>query len=168
MPTTHLLARAVIRARGHVLLVRADGRSHTFLPGGHVEPHEGLVDCLHREMREELAVDISVGSYLGVVEHSWSRDGAAQYELNHCFGVTVPALNPGRRPRAREKYLTFGWVPQRRGALRDADLQPAPLRRLLVRSEASADGWWASTLESSTPAGAEGGLEEGAPFSSDA
>lgn len=147
MPTTHLLARAVVFVEGHVLLVRADGQSHTFLPGGHVERNEGLQTCLHREMKEELGVQIDVHSYLGAVEHEWVRDDEPQYEVNHCFAVTIPSLTPGQRPRARERYLTFGWVPRKRDAMKEVGLQPAPLRRLLVSGAATTGSWWASTLQ---------------------
>ena len=54
MPTPHLLARAVIRDADHVLVVRANGQPHAFLPGGHREPDEDLEACLHRELHEEL------------------------------------------------------------------------------------------------------------------
>jgi ADP-ribose pyrophosphatase YjhB (NUDIX family) len=151
MPTTHLLARAVLRDAGHVLLVRADGQSHTFLPGGHVEAGEGLEDCLRRELHEELGVTATVGAYRGAVEHRWRRDDTPQYELNHCFAVDVSELSAQMTPTAREGYLTFGWVPVGEKALAEVDLQPAPLRRLLTSDEPVAS-WWASTLNEPTSA----------------
>lgn len=146
MPTTHLLARAVVRDAGHVLLVQAEDQAHTFLPGGHVEADEGLVECLRRELREELGVKANVGSYRGVVEHSWRRNGERQYELNHCFAVDSPSLNAETQPSAQEKYLRFGWVPAEQEALDKVDLQPVPLRRLLPDGGATERPWWASTL----------------------
>jgi ADP-ribose pyrophosphatase YjhB (NUDIX family) len=151
MPTTHLLARAIIRRKDRVLVVRADGQSHTFLPGGHVEAGEGLAGCLRRELREELGVAATVGPYRGVVEHRWRRDGAPQYELNHCFAVEAPSLTANTAPDACEGYLTFGWVPLDAEALAEADLQPAPLRRLLGKGAPGGASWWASTLDSATP-----------------
>jgi len=148
MPTTHLLARAVVRDAGHVLLVRADGQAHTFLPGGHVEANEGLTGCLRRELREELGVEARVGPYRGVVEHRWRRDGEQQYELNHCFATTLPSLSADRSPTAQERYLQFGWVPAQPDALDEVDLQPAPLRQLLTEDNPSQTPWWASTLPS--------------------
>jgi ADP-ribose pyrophosphatase YjhB (NUDIX family) len=149
MAVTHLLARAVIRRNDRVLVVQADGQPHTFLPGGHVEDGEGLEECLRRELREELGVAAEVGQYLGAVEHRWDRDGTPQYELNHCFAVTAPALPADAAPRAREAYLSFAWAPV--GSLDDADLQPAPLRRLLPEEDRAAP-WWASTLPSAPAA----------------
>jgi ADP-ribose pyrophosphatase YjhB (NUDIX family) len=149
MSTTHLLARAVVRDAGHVLLVRAEGQSHTFLPGGHVEAGEGLVDCLRRELREELDLTASVGAYRGAVEHRWRRNGERQYEINHCFAVDLPSVTAENRPAAQEEYLRFGWVPAEQTSLAEADLQPAPLRRLLTNEDAAEQPWWAPTLATS-------------------
>lgn len=150
MATRHLLARAVIRRQDRVLVVRADGQPHTFLPGGHVEEGEGLEECLRRELREELGVGSTVGAYRGVVEHRWRRNGTPQYELNHCFAVEAPAL-PDAAPEAEEGYLSFEWAPA--DALSTVDLQPVPLRRLLDPEPNATAPWWASTL--GTTAGAE-------------
>jgi ADP-ribose pyrophosphatase YjhB (NUDIX family) len=143
VPTTHLLARAVIRRNDRVLVVRAEGQPHTFLPGGHVEDGEGLEACLRRELREELGVESKVGAYRGVVEHRWQRDGEPQYELNHCFAVTAPAL-ANTTPAAQEGYLSFEWADA--GALPDVNLQPAPLRTLLAGEVGPEAPWWASTM----------------------
>lgn len=151
MTTTHLLARAVIWRDRRVLVVRAEGQEHTFLPGGHVEEGEGLEGCLRRELWEELGVESSVKRYLGTVEHRWTRDGAPQYELNHCFAVTAPTLNAEEAPPAREAYLSFEWAAI--DALDDVALQPTPLRTLLT-PPFTASPWWASTLDD--PVAADG------------
>jgi 8-oxo-dGTP pyrophosphatase MutT (NUDIX family) len=154
MPTTHLLARAVIRDDDHVLVVQADGQSHTFLPGGHREVGEGLDACLRRELREELGVKARVDTYLGGVEHQWRRNGEPQYEINHCFAVTVSSLTADATPTAEEEYLSFAWTPVDR--LDEAALEPAPLRDLLADGQAPRTPWWASTLPRSVadPSGA--------------
>ena len=63
--------------------------------------------------------------------------------------VAAPALPADAAPRAREAYLSFAWAPV--GSLDDADLQPAPLRRLLPEEDRAAP-WWASTLPSAPAA----------------
>lgn len=149
MPTSHLLARAVIRDGDHVLVAQADGQPHTFLPGGHREAGEGLEACLRRELHEELGVEARVGPYRGAVEHRWQRDGEWQYELNHCFSVTVPTLTPDRTPQSREAFLSFAWAPVDR--LAQVTLEPAPLRSLLTGDLDAEAPWWASTLEPDAP-----------------
>jgi A/G-specific adenine glycosylase len=42
-------------------------------PGGKLEPDESLEDCLKREIREELGIDIDVGACLTSVEHAYTH-----------------------------------------------------------------------------------------------
>lgn len=145
MAVSHILARAVIRNNGQVLVVRAEGQPHTFLPGGHREDGEGLEDCLRRELDEELGVQAQIGTYLGGVEHRWTRDGERQYEINHCFSVSAPALTSNTTPSAHEAYLTFTWAPVNR--LDSVALEPAPLRTLLATDSGAETPWWDSTID---------------------
>jgi 8-oxo-dGTP diphosphatase len=145
MAVTHILARAVIRDNGQVLVVQAEGQPDMFLPGGHREEGEGLEHCLRRELDEELEGQARIGVYLGGVEHRWTRDGERQYEINHCFSVAAPALTAEASPPAREEYLSFTWAPADR--LAAVTLEPAPLRTLLATDSDAERPWWASTIE---------------------
>ena len=40
-------------------------------PGGKIEAGETVVDCIVREIREELAIDITVGEHLMSIEHTY-------------------------------------------------------------------------------------------------
>ncbi|MEW6650569.1 MAG: A/G-specific adenine glycosylase, partial [Chloroflexota bacterium] len=71
------VAAAVIQRDGRVLITRRPsngllGGMWEF-PGGKQEDGESLADCLRREIREELGVDIAIGSPLGVYQHAYSH-----------------------------------------------------------------------------------------------
>ncbi len=40
-------------------------------PGGKIEPGETVAECIVREIREELAIEISVGEHLIAIEHTY-------------------------------------------------------------------------------------------------
>lgn len=145
-PNVHLLARAVIEDDRYFLLAHQIGASNTFLPGGHVEPGEGIRFGLLRELREELGMTAEVRGYIGAVEHSWHDEAGEQYEINHCFEVSSPQLSRGVQPLSHESHLEFIWVHV--SELEEQNLLPVPMRRLLAGHRQSAfDPWWASTLE---------------------
>ena len=61
-------------------------------PGGKIEPGETVPACIHREIREELGIEIEVGEHLITVEHAYTH---FQVSLNvhhcrHLEGVPQP------------------------------------------------------------------------------
>ncbi|MDX2084425.1 MAG: NUDIX domain-containing protein [Candidatus Melainabacteria bacterium] len=58
----------VVVVEKQLLLVRQNGRPFWVLPGGTLEPGEGLADCAIRELKEEIDWDISVTQLLGVAD----------------------------------------------------------------------------------------------------
>lgn len=142
----HLLARAVVRSEGHVLLAQVQGATNTFLPGGHLDPGESLTRCVERELFEEFGVRSRAGSYLGAIEHVWhDHTDQPHYEINHLFEVIAETLSVAHPPTSREAHLAFLWVPL--SELGAHNLEPYPLRELLCSPERGLQGaWWASTL----------------------
>jgi A/G-specific adenine glycosylase len=72
-------------------------------PGGKCEKNESLSDCLKRELREELAIEVEVGDKLTVIEHGYSH-----------FTITLHAFHCTHRagtPTALE-VADFRWVKQ--------------------------------------------------------
>ncbi len=63
---------AVIERNGRILIAR---RKHPFMghgwefPGGKLEENETLEECLKREIREELGIDITVGALISSRKH---------------------------------------------------------------------------------------------------
>ena len=70
-----VVAAALLREDGKILLQkRPEGRSMAGLwefPGGKIEAGETLTDCIAREIREELAIEITVGEHLISIEHTY-------------------------------------------------------------------------------------------------
>jgi 8-oxo-dGTP diphosphatase len=139
-----VLARAVVVRRGRFLVAHGVGARHTYLPGGHAEPGEGLRGCLERELLEELGVRAEVGRYLGAIEHGWADADGRHEEVSHFFSVRAPRL--GEPPVSMERGLEFLWLPA--GELARRELEPAPLRALLASWPRSRrGGWWSSTID---------------------
>lgn len=148
-----VLARAVIARRGRFLVAHGLGARHTYLPGGHAEPGEGLRGCLERELREELGVTAEVGRYLGAIEHAWKDVDGRHEEVSHFFLVRAPEV--GDPPVSRERGLEFLWLSSRELARRG--LEPAPLRaRLASWPRGRRGGWWSSTVGSAGASGPRG------------
>ena len=101
-----VVAAAVVERDGDVLVTRRLRGTHLEglweFPGGKCEPGETLAACLVREMREELAVEVTVGACLLVTTHAYP---AKTVEL-HFFacgvlGEPVPQLGQEMRWAAR-------------------------------------------------------------------
>ncbi len=73
----HAVTAAVLRRDGRVLVCRRP--EHKLLgglwefPGGKQEGEEELADCLRRELREELGIEVVVGAPLGVYDHAYTH-----------------------------------------------------------------------------------------------
>jgi A/G-specific adenine glycosylase len=73
----HTVAAAAIRKKDLVLITQRPlsgllGGLWEF-PGGKLQPGEELGDCLKREIREELGVEITLGHPLGVYQHAYTH-----------------------------------------------------------------------------------------------
>lgn len=98
---------AVIRLNGLILLAQRpqDGLLGGMweFPGGKVEPGEDLVDCLAREIDEELGVSIVVGQEIGVYRHAYTH-----------FKVTLHAfeclIEPVGQQPIEKGVAAFQWV----------------------------------------------------------
>lgn len=75
------------------------------IPGGHVEPGEGLASAVEREMREETGLEVRCGPLLGWAE----RMGPGYHFVILDFTVVVPDGAPD--PRAGSDAAAVAWVP---------------------------------------------------------
>lgn len=121
---------AIIRKNSRILICQRDAGGSTSLlwefPGGKVEPHETLKECLIRECKEELAVDIEVGKVFAETEFSDANKKMAFTFFN--------ARIKGGQLKANV-HRDIRWVAAR--ALKDYDFCPADVSvvdELLKRS----------------------------------
>ena len=104
------IARGVCIRNGKILLCRAKGGKTTYLPGGHIEFGETGREALVREVREELGVDSTTGTFLGVLENSFIQHGKPHAEINLVYELAVE-LDDRVLPLAREDWIEFEWRP---------------------------------------------------------
>jgi mutator protein MutT len=118
-----VVAAAVIERGGRFLLTRRQRgvhfEGHWEFPGGKCEPGETHPDCLRRELREELAVEATIGRELLITTHAY-EDRRVELHFLACElrGDASPQLGQEMR-----------WVP--RDAL--AQLEFPPADRELIR-----------------------------------
>jgi 8-oxo-dGTP pyrophosphatase MutT (NUDIX family) len=94
--------KCVLTDRDQVLLVRHTyGHRKWDLPGGSPKRHEPALSAAHREMREELAIDIAAFTELG--ELAGNRDGrrASVYCFQAEIGAPVITIDRGELAVAR-------------------------------------------------------------------
>lgn len=91
-PHYDVTAAVTRRADGRILIAQRppDGLLGGLweFPGGKREAGESLADCLRREIREELAIDIAVDRQIGTVKHAYThfRITLFAFECRHISG----------------------------------------------------------------------------------
>ncbi len=111
-----VVAAAVIERSDRFLVTRRQAGAHLAgyweFPGGKCEPGESAVECLRREIREELQTDVIVGDEIYATAH---EDPARLVEL-HFFrcelaGEPRPALGQQMQWIARAELRTAQFPP---------------------------------------------------------
>jgi 8-oxo-dGTP diphosphatase len=100
--TTIVVTAAVIERDGRFLLTRRQKGVHLEglweFPGGKCDPGESLAACLRRELREELAVDASIGAELYSVTHDYP-DRRVELHFLQCALAGEPLPQMGQEMR---------------------------------------------------------------------
>jgi mutator protein MutT len=100
--TTVVVAAAVIERDGRLLVTRRAAGTHLEglweFPGGKCEASESLRDCLVRELREELSVEVNVGQELLRTTHVYP-DRAVELHFLKCRLLGEPEALLGQEMR---------------------------------------------------------------------
>jgi ADP-ribose pyrophosphatase YjhB (NUDIX family) len=106
----------IAKQNGKILISSELGGDHAFtkFPGGGLEPGEGLADCLQREWKEEMNVDIEVDQLLYVNEfYQPSVFNPAQQIISFYFMVNLKteiSIFKAIEKRWNKEYLIeFRW-----------------------------------------------------------
>ena len=80
MEPVHVAVGVILNTRGRVLITRRATDSHQGglweFPGGKVESGESVQEALHRELREELGIEIAPADPLLEIRHNYSDKDA--------------------------------------------------------------------------------------------
>jgi mutator protein MutT len=116
-PVRHIVvAAAVIRRGDQYLVTRRQAGVHLEgyweFPGGKCDPGETLADCLCREMREELDVDVLVRGELLTVSHAYpDREVELRFFECELVGEPRPMIGQEMRWVRREDLASLPFPP---------------------------------------------------------
>ncbi len=108
-----IIAAGVIYKRGRILIQQRLSKGLLGglweFPGGKVEPNEHLEQCVTREVREELGIEVRVGEEIIVVEHAYSHFSITLHAFRCEFvsgRVKISSAQKFKwvRPRELEQY----------------------------------------------------------------
>jgi 8-oxo-dGTP diphosphatase len=121
-----VIAAAVLSSRGLLLVSKRAAPEVFYLPGGKPEPGEAPLDCLRRELREELGVAVDSACLFAEV-----RAPAALEGVEMCMAVFLTRLAGVPAPAA--EIAALRWWPQEPGL----DLAPAVRDDVIPRLQCS-------------------------------
>ena len=115
MKQIEVVAAVIVRDGKYFATQRGYGEFKDFweFPGGKMEAGESREVALKREIREELDIDICVGSYLTTVEY----DYPSFHLTMHCFLCTIAAGEPVLKEHEKALWLwleeldAVSWLP---------------------------------------------------------
>jgi 8-oxo-dGTP diphosphatase len=135
-PTTHVLARAIIIHKDHILLCRTIGLNYNFYftPGGHIEPTETAKQALHRELLEEIGFNFTIKRFLACIEYCFQPNEITNMhchtqEYNFFFEATAKEIELQIPIPKLEQHIDLIWVQVK--DLLSIDLKPEALKQFI-------------------------------------
>lgn len=123
-PVIRVAAAVVLDADGRMLVVRKRSTASFMQPGGKIMPGETALDALHREVAEELGVEVAASSVRPLGRHV----AEAANEPGHTVDAELFLVSLAGQPRAAAEIDEIAWVDP--AAPGDVDL--APLTELVM------------------------------------
>jgi 8-oxo-dGTP diphosphatase len=124
VPVIRVAAAVILDARGHMLVVRKRSTAAFMQPGGKIMPGESAVDALHREIAEELGVEVAASSVRPLGRHI----AEAAHEPGHTVQADSFMVSLAGEPCAAAEIDEIAWV----DPADPGDIELAPLTRLLI------------------------------------
>lgn len=102
VPAPIVVAAALVERSGLVLVTRRQPGVHLAgvweFPGGKCDPGESLTQCLVRELREELAMEVTVGDEVFTTSHDY-QDRRVELHFLRCEARSEPVARLGQDVR---------------------------------------------------------------------
>jgi len=130
--------RAIVIENGEIALMKRikEGKTYYIVPGGGVEEGEDLSQALHREIKEELGIEISIGKLFYKGEHEGPGDEMQTHYFYLCKetgGTFGKGDGPEYDPRNQDdRNGTHEPVRLPLAQLREVDVYPTEVRDLIV------------------------------------
>ena len=80
-PKFNFRVAAVAVQKDRVLLHRTEVDDFWSLPGGRIRAGESSASALHRELREEMSIEVSIGRLIWIVENFFEYDSQPFHEV---------------------------------------------------------------------------------------
>ena len=125
-PVIRIVAAVILDDRNHVLVVRKRGTTSFMQPGGKIEPGEGSLEALVREVREELGVGVDESS----AQMLGRFTAEAANEPGHVVDADLYLVSLDGEPRAASEIEDMAWVDP--GAPGGVKLAPLTVQTVLA------------------------------------
>jgi len=110
MNNIELIVRLIIKRDSLILLCQNNENKHYFLPGGHVEFGDSLIDTIYKELKEETGLNknqIKNIRYKDFLENTYETDKGKHHELNMIFTLDI---EDNIEIKSQEDHISFEWV----------------------------------------------------------